>query len=469
MPVDRSVAPAPRLRRFPTTPLLIAVAASALLVAAGCGGDGGEGAGAVGVPEEPHPVIVINLNAVRADHLGCYGYERETTPNIDALASESVRFEWAFAQAPDPAPSQASIVSGLYPTTHQMFDETTRLPEEVVTMAEAFSDEGLKTAAFVDGGFMSEAFGLAQGFEEFDDSAGGGLEEIGPKAMSWIEQHADQSFFLMIHAYDAHAPYAPPAEYRDMFTEGLEPPSDGFEPTPAQMKPGGEPGAAELLLPNDLAYAKALYDAELRHIDHWIGELITKLEELGLDQKATVALLSDHGQEFQEHGDLLHGQIYTTVTRVPMMVRLPGGVQAGTVADYVETVDLMPTLLDLSGIGLPETVQGESLVPLALGQGEPPYLAFSESRHFGGQLAIAMGGYRMILNLDPENAELYQLETDPLERQNIADSEPRRLQVLNSRLQNWRERVESASFDPEKQEQVDQDTLDQLKGLGYIQ
>jgi arylsulfatase A-like enzyme len=438
-----------------------------LTVAVGCSGGGGEPA--PGVPAEPHPTIVINLNAVRADHLGCYGYDRATSPNIDALAEESIRFEWAFAQAPDPAPSQASIVSGLYPTTHQMFDETTRLPSEVVTLAEALSQEAVKTAAFVDGGFMSETFGLTQGFDELDDSGGGGMAEIAPKAMAWLEEHADQDFFLMIHAYDAHAPYAPPAEYRDMFMEGLEPPSEGFEPTPSTMKPEGQAGAAEMLLPKDLAHAKALYDGEIRHADHWVGEIVTKIEELGLDERATIVLLADHGQEFQEHGDLMHGQIYTTVTRVPMMIRLPGGQHAGTIADYVETVDLMPTLLDLAGASAPETVQGESLVPLALGEGQPPYVAYSESKHFGGQQAIAMGGYRMILNLDPENAELYRLTSDPLERDNIADGEPRRLQVLNSRLQSWRERVESASFDPEKQEEVDQDTLDQLKGLGYIQ
>jgi arylsulfatase A-like enzyme len=444
------------------------VCALLVTIAAGCGG-GGDTAPAPGVPAAPHPMIVINLNAVRADHLGCYGYDRDTSPNIDALAEESVRFEWTFAQAPDPAPSQASIVSGLYPTTHQMFDETTRLPSEVITLAEALSTEDFATAAFVDGGFMSETFGLTQGFGEVDDSAGGGMSEITPKAMSWLEQHADQSFLLMLHAYDAHAPYAPPAEYSEMFLEGLEPPTEGFEPTPARMKPEGQDGPAEVLLPNDLAYAEALYDAEIRHVDHWIGQLLTKIEQLGLDERATVVVLADHGQEFQEHGDLMHGQIYATVTRVPMMIRLPGGQHAGTISDYVETVDLMPTLLDLAGRSVPETVQGESLLPLALGKGQPPYVAFSESRHFGGQLAIAMGGYRMVLNLDPESAELYHLTADPLERENIAKDEPRRLQVLNGRLQSWRDRVESASFDPEKQEEVDEDTLDQLKGLGYIQ
>jgi arylsulfatase A-like enzyme len=442
--------------------------ACALALLAGCSGGGDTDA--PGIPGEPHPTVVIALNAVRADHLGCYGYGRATSPNIDALAGESVRFEWAFSQAPDPAPSQASIVSGLYPRTHQMFDETTRLPSEVVTMAEVFSEEDLPTAAFVDGGFMSEAFGLAQGFSTFDDSAGGGIAEIAPKAMAWLEEHAEENFFLLVHAYDAHAPYAPPSEYREMFLEGLEPPSDGFAPTPEQMKPRRDGQAtANMLLPRNLEYAKALYDAEIRHLDHWVGQLMDKLASLGLDERATVVLLSDHGQEFQEHGDLLHGQIYSTVTRVPMMVRLPGGQHAGTIADYAETVDVMPTLLELSGISIPDPVQGESLVAMALGKGQPPYLAFTESTHFGGQLAVAMGGYRMILNLDPERAELYDLTADPLERKNIARKEPKRLQVLNGRLQDWRQRVESASYDPEKQEEVDQDTLDQLKGLGYIQ
>ncbi|MFH1277586.1 MAG: sulfatase [Candidatus Eisenbacteria bacterium] len=450
-------------------PYLRAVLAGALALAIGCGGGGDSGGGekAAGLPAGPHPIVLIDIGTLRADHLGCYGYDRATSPNIDALAGESVLFEWAFSQAPMTGPSQASILTGLYPTSHGMAEEGTRLTDEATTLAEALAAHGYTTAAFVDGGYLSEGFGLNQGFGVYDNSQGGGLEAIGPKAIEWLRGHASENFLLLVHTYDVHTPYAPPAPHRDLFTNGITP-TAGFEPTAEAME-AVRAGDAPALGENDLAYAKALYDGEIHYVDEWVGSFLGVIRELGLDGRATIVLFSDHGEEFGEHGSVLHEKLHAAVTRVPLVIRMPGGAEAGRISQVVEMIDLMPTLLELSGAPTPGVIQGESLVPLVQGQGQPPYVAFSESPHFGGQHAMAMGGYHMIYREEGGEAEFYALGRDPLEQKNLAGTEGERLEVMKRQAGVWREKVSAFSFAGGEAAAVGEETLEQLKSLGYVQ
>jgi arylsulfatase A-like enzyme len=424
------------------------------------------------IPAAPHPIIIIDIESLRADHLGCYGYERPTSPNLDALAAESIRFEWALSQAPFTAPSQASILTGLYPSTHGMVGESTRLPDGVTTLAEALSQHGYITAAFVDGGYMSEGFGISQGFDEWDDSREGGIAKIGPKVLEWLRDNAEESFLLLVHTYDPHIPLTPPADYRGMLAAGIEPETAGFEPDLEQMITARTrllQDPPQPMAHGDLAYAKALYDAEIRHVDAWIGELMAEVRKLNLDATATVVIISDHGEEFQEHGDLLHERLYTTVTRVPMIIRLPNGSRAGTIPNLVETIDLMPTLLELAGAPLPYGIQGESLLPLIRGESRLPYVAFGESTFFGEQRYVALADYRMIFTKDGETAELYNLAADPLELEDLAAAEPDLVQALRKRLDSWEEMVVAAAVDGAQDADIDLETLERLKGLGYVQ
>ncbi len=424
------------------------------------------------MPSGPHPILVVDIESLRADHLGCYGSRRRTSPNLDALATESVRFEWTFSQAPSPGPSQASIFSGLYPTTHGMRDETTRLADEVVTLAEVLSENGYTTAAFVDGGYVSEDFGFAQGFKFWDNSRGAGIRTVGAKALQWLRDHGEENFLLLIHASDPHVPYAPPEPYRSLFLAGLESPSEGFEPDPEILGRFCESlhgDQAQPLSSADLEYAKALYDGEIRLVDDFLGELMTGVRELGLDERATILFLSDHGEEFMEHGDLLHRQIYTTVTRIPLLIRLPHGQHAGTIERFVEAVDVMPTLLDLAAAPAPSLIQGDSLVPLILGPPEPPYVAFGRSHFDGEQRFVALAGRRLIVTGESGRAELYDLFRDPLELHDIAASEPEQVAQMMKRLADWEATVRNTVLSDQQASDIDQETLEQLRGLGYIQ
>ena len=451
----------PRLPKIlkPGTALLAAV----LLLACGnpAGDRGAEGA---------RPIILLDIDSLRADHLGCYGSSRATSPNIDALAADAVRFEWAFSQAPDTAPAQASLLTGLYPSSHGLVDQLHRLPDEAQTLAEMLVAHGYATAAFVDGGFLSEEFGFAQGFDVYDNSRGEGLATIGPKVLEYLRAHAAEPFLLVVHSYDPHPPYDPPEPCRSRMLEGLGPPGEGFDASLQALEAARAALAAEPPRPlpaSDLERLEALYDGEVCHVDSWVGRILDQVRELGLDRRAVIVLASDHGQEFQEHGLLLHDGLYSTVTRVPLLLRLPAGEHAGVVPKIVETVDVVPTLLDLVGVEIPAAVQGASLLPLIRGQGTPPYLAFGERA--GGHAFVALGAFRMVLDGATGQAELYNFLEDPLELTDLAAAEPKRVEVLKLHLEAHRQRLADASLGAEGGGQLGQDTLEQLKTLGYVQ
>jgi arylsulfatase A-like enzyme len=444
----------------------VIVALSALTAA--CGGQPAQV-----LPSTPHPIIIIDIDTLRADHLGCYGYHRDTSPAIDAFAQESVLFERAFSQAPNTPPSQTSILSGLYPSSHGMIEDEDRVPEEVVTLAEALSSHGFVTAGFHDGGYMSATFNIDQGFDRYESSQGKGLANSGPKIMRWISEHAEDNFLLLIHTYDTHTPYAPPEEYRGLFLDGLAPPNPGFEPTTDVMEAirlsvwTDEPRKLE---DNDLEYARALYDAGIRYVDTWVGGFLQRVRELGLDQRATIVFISDHGEEFQEHGSVLHEKLYSTVTRIPFMIRLPGGSPAHRVTEVVETIDLMPTLLDLVGAPHPEKLQGSSLAPLLAGGPQTEGMAFGESPFFGHRRFAATGSHQLLLTKRNGETELYDFVDDPRQQTDIASTEPGMTQRLTSEIMEWEERVARTVFETEEGGgELDPETEQQLRELGYIQ
>ncbi len=424
---------------------------------------------------QPHPIIIVDIDTLRADHLGVYGYDRPTSPNLDTFAQEAIVFDWAFSQAPNTPPSQTSILTGLYPSTHRMIYDEDKVPDRAVTLAEALAAQGFETAGFHDGGYMSQAFNMGQGFATYDNSKGKGLEVIGPKVEAWLREHHESNFLLLIHTYDVHTPYAPPAPFADAFTSGLAAPSPGFEPTSKQMEKVRLSKYTDTplkLADNDLAYARALYDGGILYVDSWFGEFMQLLRELGLDERATIMVISDHGEEFQEHGSVLHEKLYATVTHVPWMMRLPGGEPAGRIDRVVETVDLVPSVLSLVGVEIPENVQGHDLLPLL--QGSPasdPAVAFGESPFFGERRFIASDDLRLLYTLRDQTVELYRYRTDPDEQVNLADESPAEVERLRGLLERWQAMVSATVLEPteETPAELDPETLEELRALGYIQ
>ncbi len=327
-------------------------------------------------PEPPRVVILISIDTLRQDHLGCYGYGRPTSPVLDAFAAESaITFDEAYAQATYTLPSHMSMLTGLYPEAHGMlmpvFDDATavpRLPESVTTLAEVLQGDGFATAAFTDGGLVDSTYGFNQGFDLYDDDrvesvADNGFERYRDELYAWLRDNKNRDHFVFVHTFDTHGPYIAP----DRLVEE-------FRGTPQ----GRDVPHASLLVPSLLESQRYLeldqfddldavideYDACIRFVDEEIGKLFDLLRELDRFDDALIIVTSDHGEQFLEDGIILgHGKtINNEVNRVPLLLKLPGSRNAGAREGHVvEIVDIPSTILETLGLEPPEAVDGQSL------------------------------------------------------------------------------------------------------------
>jgi hypothetical protein len=334
-------------------------------------------AGCAAAPDEPagpalppvRGVVLISIDALRADALGLYGARRETSPFLDRLAERrGVVFENAFAQIPSTLPSHLSMLTGLYPSEHGVFPPSDVLAAEIPTLPELLRAAGFRTFGHSEGGYVQGGFGFARGFEEWTDTpyaADTDVERTFRRGLDSLARvGAGERFFLFLHTYAVHDPYDPPAAYRERFWPG-PPPAGAFEPT------GPNFAAFNFHLLDAPAeavpYYRALYEAGVRHVDDVLAELVAGLERLGLADETAIVFTSDHGEEFLEHGRLVHTQAYPECLRIPLVVLHPGLARGRRVATIAETIDLPPTIAELAGIAAPVGVSGESLAPVVAG------------------------------------------------------------------------------------------------------
>lgn len=439
-----------------TGTLLIAAA----LLAVGCGG-GDRGAAPARSNASARAVILIAVDGLRADRFGAHG-GAVATPSIDAMAASAARFDWCFAQAPDPAASFASLLSGLYPTASGVLEAGDRLPDDAATLAEALSAAGLTTAAFVEGAPGGDDFGLRQGFSVYEAGP-----EPGAAARQWLREHAGDNFLLVLRGWSVGLDASPAAA-----VESVEPPA-GFAERLQAVLASARTDSPIAFEPADLEYVRLLYARRVEAADRALGELRAELVELGLAERATVIVAGTAGLDLGQHGPTGAQSLSATVTRVPLLMAIPGGRGAGQSVDkIVELVDLMPTVLELAGVAVPAGVQGASLLPIIDGTGRPPYVAFSEAPGLGRQRAVALGGLHLIKPLDGGGtASLFDLAADPSELTDVAAANADKVAVMERHLEAWGKMVAAVSLDPELRtaEELDDATLDQLRSLGYIQ
>jgi arylsulfatase A-like enzyme len=324
-------------------------------------------------------IILISLDTLRQDHLGCYGYGRDTSPHIDRFAKEEgILFEAAYAQAPLTLPSHMSILTGLYPETHGILlpkvkagkkGGSDRLSENVVTLAEAIKNQGFETSAFTDGLLVAKRFGFNQGFDEYRDQRNkkgdNGFRRFGKPLKKWIDDHAKEDFFLFIHTYDTHAPYLPPEPFLSKFQE--EPPAR--ELPEASLVFCSFLGIHKAVLLNrygSLQEVVDAYDGCVSFVDTELGKLFSQLKDLGLWEDSLIVVTSDHGESFMEN-DLMIGHgicAGNEETLIPLIIKLPGSEFSGTRINHVvESVDIMPTVLSALGVSVPSGVQGQDMLP----------------------------------------------------------------------------------------------------------
>ncbi len=433
--VWRAVAGSPRFVRAVSVAAVVVL----LLAAFGATRSPGRRAEQAAWPGRPN-VILISLDTVRADHLGCYGYEHDTTPALDAFARQAVRFERAYTPQPWTLTAHMSLLTGLTPSVHGVLEETA-LPRAIPTLAEAFSAAGYLTAAVLDPVVWLDArYGFARGFDVFQRPYGS-AERKNAYVTRLLDDLGGGPFFLFLHYYDAHSdkdrlPYDADRQDHERFASWYE---GDFSGCDGQARCASDllkaVNAGQTSLPADVvAYVRSLYDAGLRSLDRQLGHLFDDLERRGLLADSIVIVTSDHGEAFLEHGRVLHGDLYEHTARVPLIVRTPDTQGGGAVDELASLVDVAPTLAALCvDVEMPPG-QGRSFAHALGGErapssGEPrEYVLLDQGRDTYG---VHTGAFKLIRS--GEGEELYDLRADPGERRNLVSEQDTSADVIRLR------------------------------------
>jgi len=413
-------------------------------------------AGAACVSRGPAPprtearnLVLITIDTLRADRLGCYGNRNVETPNLDRLSREGAMAGQASVHVPLTRPSHVSLLTGLLPAEHGIRDNVSpSLRPEVPTLADVLHAKGFRTGAFVSSIVLSRQSGLGRGFDEYSDrfEADGDdarfLNTIqkrgdGPaaEAVAWLEAQKAGRFFVWLHLYDPHDPYDPPEPYR-------------------------------------ARYADRLYDGEVAWSDELVGRVDAGLERAGRHGDTLLVVTSDHGEGLDEHGEAVHGFfVYETTLRVPLLFRGPGIVPGTRVQATARSIDLLPTVLDLLGVAAPARLPGRSLAPVLRGGSQLPDAAtYAESLtprlHYGWSdlRALREGRWKYILAPRPE---LYDLQEDPGETNNLAAAPSARADALRAQLVGLVAREQAAPA-PAAAGAIPPELVEKIGALGYL-
>lgn len=436
-------------------------------------------------------VILISVDTLRADHLGCYGYQRETSPNIDSLVSDSARFENTYASSPWTLPSHVSLLTSLHGVHHQVYYDNEKMDPSLLTLADLLKTNGFFCSAFTGGGFVSSAYGFSKGFDAYQEGEGGiyhqnSAELLFKSVSEWLDREKGKNFFLFLHTYQPHNPYACPEPYKYMFLKE----DAKWRQLDLIGYLGGNAGIFKSLPEAERQNVIGLYDGEIRYTDErLIGPLIRKLKDLKLYDRTMIVFTSDHGEEFFDHKSWGHGHsLYDESLKVPLIIKFPNSKYRGTsVSSIVSLVDVMPTILDDLGVdcaGL--NFDGKSLIPLIKGKEkrDRTFLADIGSKvlnsHIPQKISANKGRDKVILNkkfseedlafflFSPPSTnpiELYDLNEDPHEKNDLSGQKNQTASEIIRRIEDIFSRaVKRTLLKPE----IDERLKEQLRALGYI-
>ncbi|RUL82548.1 sulfatase [Tautonia sociabilis] len=428
--------------------------------------------------ERPN-LILITLDTVRAGNVGFHGYGKPTTPHLNGLAEQAVVFERAGSVASWTLPAHASLLTGKYSFHHGAHEMHQQLSPEHETLAEILLAAGYRTAGFVGGPYCKAKYGLDQGFSVYHDrldffeyrhtydplSIKRGIDwfskdlsrlllrsdgertapEINADVLRWAGRWNGEAFFLFINYFDAHDPYNQGMEHRHLFTSETRDDkainqmvrSHYFDPIGRFRVRRVDPGLREYLV--------AMYDAEIRFLDDQLAKLLDQLSRRGFLDNTVLVVASDHGEEFFEHGGVMHKQtLYEEVLHVPLIVRFPKALRPSRVGARVSLADVFPTVLELLGLPLPRDIDGKSLLSLMTGDGAGPLHDFIVSQRYGREehgeshMQALTGQNWKYIHVEPEQeripSALFNLRADPLERKNLIREEKARAERLHAEL-----------------------------------
>jgi arylsulfatase A-like enzyme len=433
-------------------------------------------------PSRPLGAVVFLLDTVRADHLSCYGYERATTPAIDELARKGVIFSQATSYSSWTLPSVVAILAGDYPPL--VVDDDKEMKRSLI---EEFADAGYRTAAFTESGFVSRRWGMDLGFQHYYETessrlvelSGSDIEGTFDNARRWLEQNADTPFFLLIHTYEAHMPYA----HRD-FTQGMD---AGRVGPSYELEFLGSVRSGEIVLTlEEREYIRALYDGDILATDRHVGAFLDLMEDLGLGDRAVVVVTSDHGEEMGDEferfiGDHGHS-MRDNLLLVPLVIYDPTREFPNRRIDVqVRSIDVLPTVAELLGVEIEVPVAGRSLVPVLTGSETAHRVAMSGGNREGdSRISIRDGRYKYIATIAlaadggggpgapaVPRAQLYDLRADPGEDVNLARVRRRIAGKMALELTRWYNGLGGVPLEV-KSEDLDGEQRARLRALGYV-
>ena len=412
-------------------------------------------------------VVLIVCDTLRADHLGCYGYFRDTSPNLDALAEGGVLLEDFYSSGVCTGTAFTSIHTGLYPIHHKVYNVA---PPEltldgVPTLATLLRREGFTTAAFdnlaYNRNWSRDPVHYYRGFESYitDISDPQDWNDLGERVRAdwynerlipWIERHAKEQFFAFVHYWDVHQPYTQPESYRNLFQhkkgdlgdlEVKEAPAgyryvpgwgkvdemyEGYGVVPEQRSPGTVPSREASI---------DLYDGSVSYLDRCIGDVVDVLKSNGVFEDTLIVVTADHGELLGQHGIYTHVNLYDANIRIPLIVSYPAALAGGRrISGFGSQVDVLPTTLDLAGVRDTPRVDGISLRPLMEGA-TPREEIFAEDG--GGIRSVQAGDWKLIHYYQDSVIELYDMVSDPMEVQDLAEQHGEKVAELKGRLDKW--------------------------------
>ena len=412
-------------------------------------------------PTGRYNVILISIDTLRADRLGTYGYDHNTSPNIDRWAESSLVFESVVAESSWTLPSHVTLLSGLLPSNHATVLPTLRPGNSVELLSEIFAAAHYRTFGLTDGGYMVRDHGFDRGFEVFD-SRKKSFDAATQRALKEIEAlDEDERFFLFLHTYDVHCPYDPSETFREMFL------SENAEFIETAGRCGNPHFNSEPLTAGQVQYLSDSYDASIRELDEHFGRFVDQLQSLGHLNDTVLILTSDHGEEFDEHGQIGHERtLFRESLMVPLIVSAPQ-LSPSRVDALVGLVDVAPTALQLAEIESTERFDGR---PLTSNAGAPDFSSssprISELSWQGALRSVMTPEWHLILDLETDQPLLFSNSADKAESIDLTDLNPDAVGDLMESLRQYQSALMPRTAEPIGEQDPEQ--LEQLRALGYI-
>jgi len=424
-------------------------------------------------------IIIFIIDALRKDHLGCYGYERETSPNIDKLARESIVFHYCISSASWSKPCIGSLFTSLYPSQHgatmeKIFSKdndiyTDMLSEKHITLAEVLKSIGYYTIGIGNNNHLRNYLGFGQGFHYYNLNAGK-IKSVNKIFLNILKRTGKKPFFAYLHYIDVHRPYSPPPPY-DSYFGNYSKHWDSLRNSLDCTTRFNKVNSGEIVLTaDDVKYITSLYDGSIRYVDTELQKLLNKLKQMGHHTNTMIILSADHGEGLYERGFLAHPQdyLYDELINVPLIVKLPGKKLHKDIKDQVRTIDIYPSILDIIGARIKHRIEGVSFYPLITNNFYHPKLpAISEAKKF--KIALRQDHYKYIYYQGDETRnEFYDLKKDPKELNNLIKKNYKKAEEMRKRIIEWKKLTGTYQFQAGKGVKLRKRDIEKLKALGYL-